>query len=70
LSISLFSRHFFHTINPKVFERFYRVDKSRARASGGYGLGLSIAKEIIEAHNGSINIKSSLDKGTNVEIIL
>jgi two-component system, OmpR family, sensor histidine kinase ArlS len=54
----------------RVFERFYRVDKSRTRASGGYGLGLSIAKEIIEAHNGSINIKSSLDKGTTVEIIL
>jgi two-component system, OmpR family, sensor histidine kinase ArlS len=55
---------------PRVFERFYRVDKSRTRATGGYGLGLSIVKEIIEAHNGSINLKSALDKGTTVEIIL
>jgi two-component system, OmpR family, sensor histidine kinase ArlS len=55
---------------PRVFERFYRVDKSRTRATGGYGLGLSIVKEIIEAHNGSISLKSALDKGTTVEIIL
>lgn len=55
---------------PRVFERFYRVDKSRTRALGGSGLGLSIVKEIVNAHNGTISIKSALDKGTTVEIIL
>lgn len=47
----------------KVFERFYRVDKSRSRKSGGFGLGLSIAKKIIEDHGGKISLNSS-DKGT------
>ena len=53
---------------PRVFERFYRVEKAKAREMGGTGLGLAIAKEIIEQNNGSINIKSVQGKGTEVVI--
>lgn len=47
-----------------IFERFYRVDKSRARKEGGYGLGLSIALTIVENHHGKIKVKSSMEEGT------
>lgn len=49
---------------PNIFERFYRVDRSRARATGGSGLGLTIAKRLVEAHGGKIEAQSKLGRGS------
>jgi len=55
---------------PRLFERFYRIDKSGARKEGGSGLGLSIVKHIIEAHNEKIFVKSELNKGSEFSFTL
>lgn len=55
---------------PFIFEPFYRVDKSRAKNTGGYGLGLSLTKKIIETHGGSIQVESIPQKGCNFTIVL
>lgn len=55
---------------PYIFERFYRADKSRTRATGGSGIGLSIVKNIVDAHNGSVKAESVFNKGTSITITL
>jgi two-component system, OmpR family, phosphate regulon sensor histidine kinase PhoR len=55
---------------PRIFERFYRVDKSRSRDLGGTGLGLSIVKHIIDAHGGRVGVQSKLDKGSRFTFYL
>jgi signal transduction histidine kinase len=55
---------------PLIFERFYRTDKSRNRKTGGAGIGLTIAKAIVNAHGGKIEVKSSVEHGSCFTVIL
>jgi two-component system phosphate regulon sensor histidine kinase PhoR len=55
---------------PRIFERFYRVEKDRSREKGGSGLGLSIVKHILELHNIQIKVESEVNKGTKFEFAL
>jgi len=55
---------------PRIFEPFYRVDSSRSKDTGGYGIGLSLVKRIVEAHGGSIDVESRVGQGTSVRVSL
>jgi signal transduction histidine kinase len=55
---------------PRVFERFYRVDRARSRDTGGTGLGLAIVRHVTENHHGTVRVSSELGRGTTFEVRL
>jgi two-component system phosphate regulon sensor histidine kinase PhoR len=55
---------------PRIFERFYRVDRARSRELGGTGLGLSIVKHIAQLHGGRVEANSAIDEGTAISVVL
>jgi signal transduction histidine kinase len=55
---------------PRVFEPFFRADRSRSRGTGGVGLGLTLAKRIVEAHGGTIDVNSTVGRGTTVRVVV
>jgi two-component system phosphate regulon sensor histidine kinase PhoR len=55
---------------PRIFERFYRVDKGRARDEGGTGLGLAIVKHVVQTHGGQVDVESRMGKGTTFRVKL
>jgi signal transduction histidine kinase len=55
---------------PQLFERFYRVDKDRSRATGGSGLGLAISRQIVELHGGELSVESRVGVGTTFDVRL
>ena len=55
---------------PRLFERFYRADASRTKSTGGTGLGLAIAKQLVDAHGGTLSVQSTVGKGTKFAVSL
>src|SRR5205085_4706465 len=55
---------------PRIFDRFWRSDRSRSRATGGSGIGLAVVRELVEAHHGRVEMRSELGHGTTARVVL